>query len=149
MKTLYAYSTQEHNIEKEQGQHQEFGPPKIKIDMKAFTTLILLFFAISCKKASVEREVLEVCGVSDPIVNLEWLNSEFEELEGGPEINGIVLYTYGGKDVIEVQNSVFSSTNQHQYYCDGTKLDLNDPDAFNKFKRERVETRLLYGTKIW
>ena len=64
-------------------------------------------------------------------------------------MNGIVLYTYEGREVIEVQNSLFSSTNQHQYYCDGTKLDLNDPDNFKKFKSERVEIGMLYGTKFW
>jgi|GEM_PF-1471593 len=122
-----------------------------KLNMKSFTIIILLFFALSCKKKEpvVDYDGLEACGVSDPIHNLKWLHAEFELLEGGPEMNGIVLYTYEGREVIEVQNSVSSSINIHQYYCDGTKLDLENPDNFKKFKSERVEIGMLYGTKIW
>jgi len=117
--------------------------------MKTAVIFSLLFFAIACKKESVNQESIEVCGVSDPIHNLAWLNAKFKNLEGGSDLNGLVLYTYEGKEVIEIQSAVYSSTNVHQYYCDGTALDLSDGDAFYKFKSERIEIGLLYGTKIW
>ena len=89
------------------------------------------------------------CGVKDPIRNLSWLNAEFKLLIGGATINGIILYKYDGNEVIEIQNSQFSSTNQHQYFCDGNKLNLDDASDFNKFKQERKLIDVLYGTNIW
>lgn len=68
---------------------------------------------------------------------------------GGPDINGILLYKYNEQYVVEIQGSVFSSTNIHQYYCTGTKLDLINPDDFLKFIKLRREIKVLYGTKIW
>lgn len=102
-------------------------------------------FFISCQKTDIDT----VCGVKDPLNNISWLNEEFKKMEGGPQVNGIILYLYNGKEVIEVQSAVFSSTNQHQYLCDGNKLNLNDSNDFNRYKSERVEVRVLYGTKIW
>ena len=90
-----------------------------------------------------------VCGVADPVSNLKWLNDQFKEFIGGPEANGIVLYDYNDKQVIEVQNSFYNSTNQHQYYCNGEKLNLDDPQAFNEFKNKRIEVKMLYGNKVW
>src|SRR5690606_14500678 len=113
--------------------------------------IVLLFFlcVTACKKEMLHEEAVEVCGVSDPIHNLEWLNAEYELLVGGPEMNGVILYQYEGRDVIEIQSSVFSSFNGHQYYCDGTKLELDGNEAFEKFLRERVLVSVLYGTDIW
>ncbi len=77
------------------------------------------------------------------------INAEYSAMAGSPTINGIVLYNYEGKDIIEVQNGLFSSTNQHQHFCDGTKLNLNDFATFKKYKEERKEIAILFGTKMW
>jgi hypothetical protein len=90
-----------------------------------------------------------VCGKKDPIHELGWLKKEMSFFEGGPEVNAVVLYSYQNKDVLELQGSVFSSTNRHQYYCDGEKLNLEDPVQFNDYKQKRIEKAVLYGTKVW
>ena len=95
------------------------------------------------------RESLSVCGKKDPLNELKWLREEVSRFEGGPEINAVVLYSYEDRDVLELQGSIFNSTNMHQYYCDGEKLDLENPDAFSRYKQSRIEKAILYGTKIW
>ncbi|WP_138991059.1 hypothetical protein [Larkinella sp. C7] len=122
--------------------------------MKKYTGyLFLLVFLTACDKdAEPEKDAsrqLVVCGVSDPINNLKWLNDQFKLFQGGPLINGIVLYRYKGRKVIEVQNGYASSTNQHQYYCDGEKLNLDHPETFTQFKKDREEIAVLYGTNLW
>lgn len=108
---------------------------------------IILFMLGACQKGETLNDT--VCGVKDPLTNISWLNEEFKKMEGGPQVNGIILYLYNSKEVIEIQSAVFSSTNQHQYHCDGSKLNLDDPNDFNKYRSERVKVRILYGTKIW
>lgn len=90
-----------------------------------------------------------VCGIKDPVNNIKWLNDQFKQFMGGPTLNGIVVYEYDGKTVIEVQNSLASSLNQHQYYCDGTKLNLNAPNAYDEYTQKRKEVMVLYGTNMW
>jgi hypothetical protein len=112
---------------------------------------LILATVTSCKKkqASAYDESLSACGTINPIANLAWLNAEYQNLQGGAEINGIVVYRYMGEEVIEIQSSLSSSTNQHQYHCDGDRINLDDPAAFANYKRDRVELKILYGTKIW
>jgi hypothetical protein len=61
----------------------------------------------------------------------------------------VVLYSYQNRDVLELQGSIFSSTNIHQYYCDGEKLNLLDPVDYDDYKQSRIEKSVLYGTKVW
>ncbi len=61
----------------------------------------------------------------------------------------MVLYEYQNREVIEVQSLLFSSTNIHQYYCDGAKLALEDPEKFAAFKKDRKFITMLYGTNLW
>ncbi|RCR66752.1 hypothetical protein [Larkinella punicea] len=124
--------------------------------MKKYTyylSLLLFVILTACDKDAelegVANRQLEVCGVKDPINNLKWLNDQFKLFLGGPLINGIVLYRYKDKEVIEVQNGLASSTNQHQYYCDGEKLNLDGPGSFAQFKKDREEIAVLYGTNLW
>jgi hypothetical protein len=122
--------------------------------MKNITGLIcvlLIITAISCKKkAGLDvKEILTVCGTQDPLNNISWLKTEYAKIAYGPTINGIVLYRYNNNEVIEIQNSQFSSTNQHQYSCDGTKLNLDDPSAFNRYRQDRKLIGILFGTNIW
>ncbi|MCF0072281.1 hypothetical protein LZD49_17505 [Dyadobacter sp. CY261] len=111
--------------------------------------MAVLLFTTNCKSDDPVREVDTVCGVADPINNLKWLNDEFRLFVGGPEINGIVLFEYNGNQVIEVQNSLFSSTNIHQHLCNGAKLDLQSPQALSDYRARRKEVKVLYGTKMW
>ncbi|KAA9356285.1 hypothetical protein [Larkinella humicola] len=124
--------------------------------MKKYTgyrfLLLFVFLAACDKEPEPERYAngqLVVCGVRDPLNNLKWLNDQFKLFQGGPLINGIVLYRYKGRNVIEVQNGYASSTNQHQYYCDGEKLNLDHPETFAQFKKDREEIAVLYGTNLW
>jgi len=113
--------------------------------------LLLIIGAVSCKKKTTldVNKDLTACGVKDPLNNLGWLNAEFKLLKGDANTSGIILYNYNGSEVIEIQDAVFSSTNQHQYYCDGIKLNLDEPSDFNKFKQERKLISVMYGTNIW
>nr|WP_084407122.1 hypothetical protein [Pedobacter panaciterrae] len=113
--------------------------------------LLLIITAASCKKKSAidGKEVLTVCGTKDALENIDWLKAEYSKMASSPTVNGIVVYKYNNKEVIEVQNAAFSSTNQHQYYCDGTKLNLDEPADFNKFRQERKLVGILFGTNIW
>ncbi|MCF0055053.1 hypothetical protein [Dyadobacter sp. CY356] len=117
----------------------------------AFFLILVLFVLTNCKSEDPveEPEKDVVCGVSDPVNNLRWLNKLYKEFYGGPLINGIVLYQYNDSQVIEVQSGVSSSTNIHQYFCDGVKLDLLDPVKFKEFRDNRIEIKVLYGTKLW
>jgi hypothetical protein len=120
--------------------------------MKASIFLVcVLFLETSCTTEDLVEDVEmdDVCGVADPVNSLKWLNEEFKQFLGGPEINGIVLYTYKDQNIIEVQNSLFNSRNIHQHYCNGAKLNLEDPKAFEDYRKNRVEVKILYGTKMW
>ncbi|ATP55725.1 hypothetical protein CPT03_04215 [Pedobacter ginsengisoli] len=124
----------------------------MKLLIKTTCYLLILTFHFGCKKNTPKENYdknTTACGVKDPIQNLPWLNAEFKLLAGGPTVNGIILYKYEGNEVIEIQNSLFSSTNQHQYLCDGTKLNIGETPAFTKFKEERKLIVVLYGTNIW
>ncbi|SEJ29297.1 hypothetical protein SAMN04487995_4014 [Dyadobacter koreensis] len=110
---------------------------------------ILATFFFNCKNNDLTDEGNLVCGTANPIEDLPWLNKQFKEFIGGKETNAIVLYKFDEKQIIEVQNSLFSSTNQHQYFCNGEKLDLDDANKFKEFKDNRQEIKVLYGTKLW
>ncbi|MCF0075517.1 hypothetical protein LZD49_33885 [Dyadobacter sp. CY261] len=111
--------------------------------------MVILFLVTNCKSGDPVQDVDKVCGVADPINNLKWLNDEFKAFLGGPGVNGIVLYEYNGNQVIEVQNSLFNSTNIHQHLCNGVKLDLQSPQSISDYRAQRREVKVLYGTKMW
>lgn len=107
---------------------------------------------ISCKKEKIAKEDNNenlIYGVNDPVKDLKWLNDEFKQFKAGPKVDGIVLYKYNDQYVIEVQNSLFSSTNTHQYYCNGTKLDLENPEKFMDFRENSTVIKVLYGINLW
>ncbi|NBA76516.1 hypothetical protein GOQ04_13245 [Emticicia sp. ODNR4P] len=125
--------------------------------------LILLLMAITsvslfsaCKKnledpLSTSSNV-EVCGIKDPINNLKWLSDKMKVYTFGDnadKLNGVVLFEYKGENVIEIQCSTCSSTNTHQYSCDGTLYDFSNPSNFQDFLISRKKISLLYGTEIW
>lgn len=116
---------------------------------RALFLLFVLFIASHCKRGDAADEERFACGVRDPVKNLKWLNDQSKLLVGGPKINGIVLYRYNGNEVIEIQSSLASSTNMHQYSCNGVKLNLEDPELFKDYRATRTEIKVLYGTKLW
>jgi hypothetical protein len=123
--------------------------------MKSLSTIILLLFGVSftaCQDDAIvghQDKDLFVCGIKDPINNVKWLNEEFKNFIGGSEINGIALYKFEGQDIIEVHNSLFSSRNIHQHYCNGEVVGLNDPKVLEQYLKERTYVGMLYGTKMW
>ncbi|MCF2443683.1 hypothetical protein L0657_06930 [Dyadobacter sp. CY345] len=117
--------------------------------LKSLLLTVTILTIVSCKSDDPTGEDAMVCGSARPAEELLWLRNQVNEFYGGEESNAVVLYNFNGEQVIEVQNSVFSSTNQHQYLCDGTKLDLDDANKFKEFKDNREEVKVIYGTKIW
>ena len=125
--------------------------------------LILLLMAITsvslfsaCKKnledpLSTSSNV-EVCGIKDPVNNLKWLSDKMKVYTFGDnadKLNGVVLFEYKGENVIEIQCSICSSTNIHQYRCDGTLYDFNNSNNFQDYVKNRKKIDVLYGTEIW
>lgn len=64
-------------------------------------------------------------------------------------MNGIILYEYKGRQVIEVQSSLYSSTNLHQYYCDGTRINFDSQNSFSDFSKSAKIIKTIYGVNIW
>lgn len=69
--------------------------------------------------------------------------------DNADKLNGVVLFEYKGENVIEIQCSICSSTNTHQYRCDGTLYDFSNTNNFQDFLISRKKVSLLYGTEIW
>lgn len=95
------------------------------------------------------RGSLSACGKKDPMNELQWIKEEMNYFVGGPDVNAVVLYNYQGMDVLEFQATIFSSTNTHDYNCEGEKLYLNEQFDYQDYKQSRIEKAILYGTKIW
>ena len=125
---------------------------------KSFLILIAGIFLsvfLSCKKEvnpTLDTDIL-VCGTKDPTNDLKWLADEMKFMEfyriNSEKINGVVLYDYKGDNVIEIQCSLCSSTNIHQYKCDGTKIDFTNSNNYNDYLKNRTKVKVLYGTEIW
>ena len=130
---------------------------KTKTLLLLMTTVLVTTF-LSCKKdvattLDKDPDPMLVCGTKDPLNELKWLSDEMKlwnfDLEKAKIANGVILFEYKGKNIIEVQCSFCSSTNLHQYYCDGTKLDFTNPDNFRDYRTNRKKIKILYGTEIW
>ena len=110
--------------------------------------LIACLFIESCSTEEPIDEQLTTCGTSNALKELPWLKEQFELIKNTP-LSGVILYQYSSREVIEIQSSLMSSTNQSQYYCDGTKLNFDDPEVFQDFLTNRLEVKVLYGTDLW
>lgn len=117
--------------------------------LKFLSLTFATFSTVSCENDGLSDENAMICGTTKPTEELLWLKNQVDEFYGGEESNAVVLYNFNGEQIIEVQNSVFSSTNQHQYFCDGTKLELDDANKFKEFIDNREEVKIIYGTRIW
>ncbi|MFD2036922.1 hypothetical protein ACFSKL_19110 [Belliella marina] len=112
--------------------------------------LIFVLMGFALLGCSEDAEDVLNCGVDGNMIEkIEWLNIEADRMNSSPETNGIVLYKYEGREVIELQEAIRSSTNQTQFHCDGTRIDFNDSDKFSDYLQNRVELKVLFGTKIW
>src|SRR5690606_14876735 len=79
---------------------------------------------IACNKDEPEFDGF-VCGTEDPLNDLDWLHEEYVKIQvDDPGLNAIVVFGFDGMTIIEVQNSLYSSTNIHQFKCDGTLIDF-------------------------
>ncbi|EKB49277.1 hypothetical protein [Cecembia lonarensis] len=119
-----------------------FEKPRILILM-----LIACFCLGSCATEEPVDEQFSACGTSDALRELPWLKEQFELIKSAP--SGIILYQYNSREVIEIQSSLMSSTNQSQYYCDGTKLNFDGPEVYQDFLTNRVEVKILHGINLW
>lgn len=119
-----------------------FEKPRILIFM-----LIACFCLGSCSTEEPVDEQFSACGTSNALRELPWLKEQFEMIKSAP--SGIILYQYNSREVIEIQSSLMSSTNQSQYYCDGTKLNFDGPEVYQDFLTNRVEVKILYGVDLW
>lgn len=54
---------------------------------------------------------------------------------GGAELSDIVSYSYQGKEIIEIKQSVSSMYNGHIYNCDGTQITF-DQATFIDFSKK-------------
>jgi hypothetical protein len=131
--------------------------------MKTKTLLLSVISMLVTTFLSCEKDVattldndpnsILVCGTKDPIKDLKWLSDEMKlwstDLEKAKIANGVILFEYKGSKIIEVQGSLYSSTNLHQYNCDGTKLDFTNPDNFRDYRANRKKIKIIYGTEIW
>ncbi len=120
--------------------------------------IILLTTFLSCKKDVATTldnnpDPVLVCNKKDPLNELKWLSDEMKlwntDLGKAKIANGVILFEYKGSQIIEVQGSHYSSTNLHQHYCDGTKLDFTNSNNFNDYLKNRTKIKILYGTEIW
>ncbi|GLR15830.1 hypothetical protein GCM10007940_04450 [Portibacter lacus] len=114
---------------------------------KLFVLLLLMTIAMSsCDR----NQIVIICDSEDPITDLEWLNKEYLAIKDYPEINGIFAFKYDGQTIIEVQNSLYSSTNRSQFQCDGSLIDFqSDQTKFKDYLAHRKEIKKLFGTSIW
>ena len=114
--------------------------------------LIFMLIACICLGSCVTEEPVDeqfsACGTSNALSELPWLKEQFELIKNTPE-SGIILYQYNTREVIEIQSSLMSSTNQSQYSCDGTKLDFDKPEVFQNFLTNRIEVKILHGINLW
>lgn len=116
--------------------------------LKIIPVLFLCLIA-GCKKNKVSYDKNAVaCGITNPLENLSWLKSEFRDIAGYPEINGIVLYEFNGREVIEIYKSYYSSLNGRQYYCDGKQVQFDAQKDFQDYIQNRKKISILFGQKF-
>ncbi len=87
--------------------------------------MVILFFVLigaGCEKDTPQN----VCGVNNPLTNLNWLNELKMNMENNSEISSaeIVLYQWNNKDYIYIQKKIDSSQDfpNTVYDCEGTEI---------------------------
>ena len=121
-------------------------------------TIMSLATFISCEKdisttLDNDPNTTIVCGTKNPMIDLPWLVEKMKTYRSySPDGMGVCLFEYKGNSVIEIQSFLSSSSNIHQYFCDGTKLDFKSTSENVKLYKDyvlnRKEIRFLYGKKV-
>ncbi|QIL39827.1 hypothetical protein G7074_11460 [Pedobacter sp. HDW13] len=111
--------------------------------------ILLLILIAGCKKTKVSYDKNTVaCGIKNPLENLPWLKSEFQDIAGFPETNGIVLYEFNGKEIIDIYKSYYSSLNGRQFYCDGQQVKFDSGKDLQDYIQMRKKVSILFGQKF-
>jgi len=82
--------------------------------LRSFVVFAVLTSAQNCTPENPDSNANMICGTTKPLEELPWLKKQLLEFHGGESLNAVVLYEFDGQQILEVQNSLFSSTNQHQ-----------------------------------
>jgi hypothetical protein len=103
--------------------------------MRAFLILLVVLFAFSCKKDSVNADSedeakgakVDVCDIKDPVNELPWLKKIIEDVKAKKEqnITTITLVEVKGRPVFNYYVSYMSCIGCISYYCDGSRLDMS------------------------
>ena len=111
--------------------------------------LLLLILITGCKKTKISYDKNTVaCGIKNPLENLVWLKTEFQDIAGFPETNGIILYEFKGKEVIDIYKSYYSSLNGRQFYCDGKRVQFDTDQDLKDYTQNRKKVSILFGQKF-
>ena len=126
------------------------------MNMKNIIKMITMMVIItSCTKESISDDPTRlnlVCGTKNPMIDLPWLVEKMKMNQPyTPEGMGVVLFEYEGNKVVEIQSFLSSSSNIHQYFCDGTKLDFESTSEnvkrYKDYVLNRKEISIIYGKK--
>ncbi|WP_175632875.1 hypothetical protein [Pedobacter ghigonis] len=111
--------------------------------------ILMLILIAGCKKTKVSYDKnTAACGIKNPLENLAWLKTEFQDIAGFPEINGIVLYEFKGKEVIDIYKSYYSSLDGRQFYCDGKRVQFDTEQDLKDYTQNRKKVSILFGQKF-
>lgn len=99
--------------------------------MKQLILFVILFFIpfFACKESAelIYNPDQEVCGIKNPVENLDWLRDKIKldnEKKGG-EIQNIYTSPYGGEDLILIHHSASSLAFIDEVYdCQGNKIEI-------------------------
>ncbi|MCE6991727.1 hypothetical protein [Dyadobacter sp. CY323] len=92
---------------------------------KSLPLILLLALMLSCKDKS-PGSSLELCGVKDPVNNLNWLKALVDEAKTkDPSYTTIVAVTVKGETLINYYVSIMSCIGCISYHCDGTRFDMS------------------------
>jgi len=125
---------------------------KAKIFKISFIFLLLVTMGAGCEK---EDSSSTVCGIKDPLTNLNWLRDLKVNLEGDSDVNlaEIVLYQLDNVDYIyvlksisssyDIPNTIYNCKGDEKYQCGG-----NQPvDSCTTFFLEAHKIKTLWQKK--
>ena len=124
--------------------------------IKIFKIMFLLLFPVLLGAGCDKEESLSVCGIKDPLVDLDWLRDLKTKLEEDTDISSakIVLYRLDSDDFIYVQknirfghdfpNSIYNCEGGEEYVCGG-----NQPvDDCTTFFSNAQKIKILWTKKL-
>ncbi|UJP65844.1 hypothetical protein [Mongoliitalea daihaiensis] len=118
-----------------------------KIRLLKLISIAIIMLIVSCVDNSEDITSIK-CGDIESLEKMPWFKSRFESIKNIPQ-SAVILYRYNSEEVIEFQSSLMSSTNQSQYFCNGTRLVLDDPLVYQEFLKNRTKVKELFGVSLW